>query len=307
MAAAPHPVLTLDALENRPGTGTGLAVLGHPVAHSLSPAMHTAALAELAAADPRFRDWHYEKFDIAPGDLPRALAQLHTRGFVGVNLTVPHKEAGLARAESADDFARAAGAANTLLRTATGWHAANTDGAGLADALRREFGLELSGRPVLLLGAGGAARAAAAQCLREGVASLWIGNRGTGRLSALLAQLEPIAGGRPVRGFSLEQIPPELPDGAVVINATSLGLQPDAPAPLDLSRLSAPVAVFDMIYNPPSTALLRQAAKLGLPHAHGLAMLAYQGAHALARWAGRPAPAEVMLRAAQAALSPPPA
>src|SRR4029077_5356235 len=88
-----------------------------------------------------------------------------------------------------------ASATNTLVRTATGWRASNTDSGGLADALRSELGVELRGTPVILLGAGGAARAAAVQCLRDKVASLWIGNRGTGRLGGLLTHLAPLAGG----------------------------------------------------------------------------------------------------------------
>jgi len=178
MADPAPPVLTLADLESWSVPGIGLAVLGSPVAHSLSPAMHNAALAGLAAVEPSFAGWRYHKFEIAPAGLARALALLHARGFAGVNLTVPHKEAGLVLAESADAFARAAGAANTLVRTATGWHAGNTDGIGLARAIRGELGVDLSGQTVILLGAGGAARAAAAQCLTDGGASLY-GGRGT--------------------------------------------------------------------------------------------------------------------------------
>ncbi|MFI5335841.1 MAG: shikimate dehydrogenase family protein [Opitutales bacterium] len=303
MSVHPHPVRTLADLAAWSAPGPSLALLGHPVAHSVSPAMHLAALAVLAEEDPRFRTWGYDKFDISAADLPRALALLHARGFVGLNLTVPHKETGLALAESADAFAKSAGAANTLLRTATGWHAANTDGPGLADAVRSELGLGLRGRSIILLGAGGAARAAAAQCLQDGVSALWIGNRGPDRLAALLTHLAPLAHGIPVHGFPLDQPPAGLPAGALVINSTSVGLHHEPTGPVDLRRLPAPAAVFDMIYNPPDTALLRQAAGLGLPHASGLAMLVHQGAHALSRWTGRPAPAGVMSQAARTALS----
>jgi shikimate dehydrogenase len=302
MTAPTHPVLTLADLERWSVPGTGLAVLGHPIAHSLSPVMHNAALAELAGQDPRLADWRYHKFDFTPAELPHALGLLHRHGFAGLNLTVPHKEAGLTLAESADDFARAAGATNTLVRTATGWHAANTDGPGLAGALRSELGLELRGRPVVLLGAGGAARAAAAQCLHDGAAALWIGNRGLDRAAALLRHLAPYARGTALECFPLGAPPAQLPVGAIVINCTTVGLKGEPQPPVDLRRLPQPAAVFDMIYAPAETALLRSAAELGLPRANGLAMLVHQGAAALSRWTGRPAPFTTMRDAVRRAL-----
>jgi shikimate dehydrogenase len=302
MTASAHPVLTLADLEKWSVPGTGLAVLGSPIAHSLSPVMHTAALAGLAAAEPRLAAWRYHKFDLAPADLPHALALFHRHGFAGLNLTVPHKEAGLALAAGADDFARAAGATNTLLRTPAGWHAANTDGPGLAGALQSELGLGLLGRHVILLGAGGAARAAAAQCLHDGAASLWIGNRGPERAVALLRHLAPYAGRTELHAFALSEPPAGLPRGALVINCTTVGLRGEPEPPVDLRRLPAPAQVFDMIYLPARTALLRQAEELGLPHANGLAMLVHQGAAALSRWTGRPAPYEVMRKAVLGAL-----
>jgi len=304
MAVADHSTVHhLADLGSWPAGGPSLAVIGHPVAHSLSPAIHNAALAALAAAEPSFRSWRYHKFDLAAEELATALPRFHAAGFAGLNVTVPHKEAVRQLVEEADALVRATGAANTLLRTATGWRAANTDGGGLVDALRAEFGIGLAGQPVILLGAGGAARAAAVQCLREGAAAVWIGNRGAGRLEALLAALAPLAGPIPVRGFALDQPPAGLPGGAVVINATSLGLRPTDPAPVELARLPSPGWVYEMIYNPPVTALLRQAAALGRPAANGRSMLVHQGARSLSLWTGRTVPVDVMNRAAQTALA----
>lgn len=297
-----HSVHTFDDLARWPARGTHLGLLGHPVAHSLSPAMHTAALARLAQDDARFAHWHYDKFDIAPENLGDALRRLHALGFAGLNLTVPHKEAALDHIECADDFVRAAGAANTLLRTPTGWRATNTDGPGLADALREDLGVALPGATVVLLGAGGAARAAAVQCLRDQVAELWIGNRGAGRLRTLLEHLAPLAGSTHVRGFDLAAPPQEIPAAAILVNSTTLGLKPGDPAPVDLARFSSPRAVFDMIYNPPATVWLQQARALGLPHANGLSMLVHQGARALSLWTERAAPANVMGQAARQTL-----
>jgi shikimate dehydrogenase len=303
MSAPAYPVRTVADLENWPMQPPSLAVIGQPVTHSLSPAMHNAALADLATRDARFAAWRYHKFEIAPAELPRALRLFHERGFQGVNVTVPHKEALLDHVESADAFALAAGAANTLVRTPTGWRAFNTDGSGLAAALRADFGAGLAGAHVILLGAGGAARGAAVQLLRERVASLAIGNRGQERLRTLLDELAPLAGGVPLRGFALDAPPPDLPRDALVINSTTVGLKGSAGSPIDLTQLPAPARVYDMIYNPPQTPLLRQAAALGLPHANGLSMLVHQGAHALTLWTGLDAPAEVMDRAARAAFA----
>ena len=157
---------------------------------------------------------------------------------------------------------------------------------------------------MILLGAGGAARGAAVECLTRGCASLSIANRTRENLDALLALLAPIAGGIPLRGFAPATPPSDLPSRALVINATSAGLRDSDPAPIDLAALPNVAAVYDMIYNPPQTALLRQAAALGLPHAHGLAMLVHQGAKSLEIWSGAPAAttAPTMLAAARAAL-----
>lgn len=304
---SPYPTLTLDDLESWSESLVGLALLGHPVAHSLSPVIHNAALAALVPEDAKFAQWRHNKFDVAPAALERALATFHAKGFVGLNLTAPHKEPVLEFVEGADAFTRAARAANSLVRTETGWRGCNTDGGGLADALESELQVTLAGRDVILLGAGGAARAAAVQCLRDKAASLWIGNRGRERLDALLDHLTPLAGEVALHGFTLEQLPPELPAGALVINATTLGLQRDDLAPLDLRQLNSPAQVFDMTYNPPVTALLRQAAALGIPHAHGLAMLVHQGARSFALWTGRPAPLAAMRAAAGEAMGVVPA
>lgn len=303
MSTSAYPVLTMADLSAWNHGGTGLALLGHPVAHSLSPAIHNAALRMLSTENARFSLWHYYKFDIPPDGLEPSLKLLHAQGFAGLNLTIPHKEAVLEHCESSDAFARAACAANTLVRTNSGWRAHNTDGAGMADALRADLGTGLAGEHVILLGAGGAARAAAVQCLRDHVASLWIGNRSQERLNALLEELSLFAGEIALHGFDLAKPGAGLPSQAIVINATSLGLGPDDPPPIDLRQLPSPKALYDMIYNPGVTPLLRQAAELAVPHANGLSMLVNQGARALSLWTGRPAPVDVMNQAARAALA----
>ncbi len=263
--------------------------MGHPIGHSLSPQMHNAALARLAAEHPRLAGWEYFRFDIAPSDLARALGLFWGLGFRGINLTVPHKVLAVGMVASVDAFARGAGAVNTLQRSDGGWSGFNTDGYGLAQAVREDLGLGLRGARVVVLGAGGAARGAAAECLRSGCAGLWIANRTPERALALVADLAPLAGAIAVHAVDPAAGP--FPEGAIIVNATSAGLRAEDPAPARLAGFRRPAAVFDMVYNPPSTRLLDEARALGIPGAHGLGMLAHQGAKALEIWTGVPAAA----------------
>lgn len=301
VAESIHPLADLDLWSF---SGTALAVIGWPVAHSLSPAIHNAALAEMARAQPKYAGWRYFKFDIAPAELGRALSLFHRHRFHGLNLTVPHKSLAVEHLVTGDAFVRAAGAANTLSYTESGWRGANTDGYGLATALREDLGTELAGAHIILLGAGGAARGAAVECLRARCASLWIGNRTAASLEALLSALQVFAGETSLKGFALHSPPADLPAGSIVLNATSLGLATGDPSPLDLRKIPPPAKVYDMIYRPPQTALLRQAAELGIAHANGLSMLIHQGARALELWTGAVVPVTVMQQAARLALNP---
>lgn len=300
----PERVHTLADLETWRFDGGALAVLGRPVAHSISPAMHNAALARLAEAEPRFATWRYFKFEIDPAQLGAALPRFHACGFLGLNLTIPHKVVAVPHVRRIDPAASEAGAVNTLRRVEDGYEGFNTDGYGISRAVEEELGLPLAGSPVILLGAGGAARAAAVTCLRERCAGLWIGNRTAANLETLLDALAAPAAraGLALHGFDLADPPADLPADALVINATSAGLQPRDPSPVDLSRLRGRPRVYDMIYNPPDTPLLRAARARGLPAANGLSMLVHQGARALEIWTDRPVSAKVMRAAGLAAL-----
>ena len=299
-----NDVLTLPDLEAWSYPGTALAVLGHPIGHSVSPQMHNAALAALARDNRVWADWRYFRFEIAPADLPQALDLLHARRFRGVNLTVPHKVIAFDRVAEVDGGARPVGAVNTLLSGAQGWRGFNTDGYGLSAALRGTLGRGLAGAPVVLLGAGGAARGAAVECHQRGCSALWIINRTPANLEALLEVLRPLAGSIPVAGLGADEAYTALPAGSIVINATSAGLNPSDPAPIDLAALPRAAAAYDMIYNPPGTPFLARARALGIPCANGLSMLVHQGAKSLEIWTGVPAArtAPVMQAAAEAAL-----
>jgi shikimate dehydrogenase len=303
MPTSADPVHTLADLVRWPHAGTSIAVLGHPIAHSLSPLMHNAALAALARDHARFRDWRYVRFDVPPADLPQALDLLHAKKFHGLNLTIPHKILAFERVAQIEPAALRVGAVNTLVWTERGWRGHNTDGYGLATAVRETLGRSLAGTHIVLLGAGGAARGAAVECLQQRCASLWIGNRTRTNLDALLAVLAPLAGKISLRDFLSATPSAAVPGGALVINATSAGLHASDAPPVDLRKLPRPASVYDMIYNPPETPLLAQARALGLPRANGLAMLVHQGAKSLEIWTGIPAvqTAPVMRAAALAA------
>ena len=298
----PDTVLTLDHLGHWKHDGPKLAVLGHPIKHSISPAMHNAALATMAQKAETFGAWKYFRFDVPSDRLSDALKKLHDEGFQGLNLTVPHKVLAFGFVDDIDPAAQAIGAINTLLRTPTGWRGFNTDGYGLATAVKETLGRELTDSHVILLGAGGAARGAAVECLQRNCASLWIANRTRLNLDALLIDLAPVAGKIPLHGFDPHQPPAGLPADALVINATSAGLKPTDAPPIDLAHLPRPAGVYDMIYNPPETRLLAQARSLELPAANGLAMLIHQGARALEIWTAEQVPVEAMREAAMAAL-----
>jgi len=297
---------TLEDLETSEFSGTPLAVLGHPVRHSVSPAMHNAALAKMREVDSRFIDWRYYRFDIAPEDLAKALPLFHQHGFLGLNLTIPHKVQAMNLIKGISPDAERMGAVNTLLWDEFGYDGFNTDGYGLKRALEVDFDLSLEATPVILLGSGGAARAAAVQCILEGCDRLMIGNRTPARLKDLLSVLESMQEKTRVEAFALGNVPDGLPESGLVINATSLGLKTEDPAPIDVSRLPDSWKVYDMIYNPSTTTLLKEASERGLPVANGLSMLVYQGVRSLEIWSHAKVDAHAMMTAACHALKLPP-
>jgi shikimate dehydrogenase len=297
---------TLQDLETTEFDGTPLAVIGHPVQHSVSPAMHNAALSKLAGIDSRFKDWAYYRFDIAPEDFARALPLFHKRSFLGLNLTIPHKVQAMDLIKGVSPDAECMGAVNTLVWDELGYDGFNTDGYGLSRGLEVDLGVSLKDANVILLGSGGAARAAAVQCVLADCARLDVGNRTPERLKDLMAVLDGMPGGDRVQTFALSELPKDLPDNGVVVNATSLGLNAGDPAPIDVAQLPDGWKVYDMIYNPSATALLQQADARGLPIANGLSMLIHQGARSLEIWSHAKVDAHAMMTAACHALKLPP-
>jgi shikimate dehydrogenase len=263
-----------------------LGVLGWPVAHSRSPVMHNAALAALG-----LRDWTYQRLPLPPELFAETVRALPGAGFVGANVTIPHKRAALALADAASPAARAIGAANTLSFRDGAISAENTDAPGLLAALP----WSPAGRTALVLGAGGSARAAA-WALREAGADVAVLNRTAARAEALAAEL----GVRFVDAAG----PADL-----LVHCTSVGLDTetfkDLPVAVEVIERSA--CVVDLVYRDGGdTALIATARRAGREVVDGLEVLVHQGALSLELWTGRDAPLEVMRAAARQGRPPPP-
>jgi shikimate dehydrogenase len=257
-----------------------LGVCGWPVAHSRSPQMHNAALAAVGLAD-----WRYLRLPLPPDLFAETVRALPAAGFRGVNVTIPHKEAALALADRASEAARAIGAANTLTFEDGAIVADNTDAPGLLAALPEPP----AGRTVLVLGAGGAGRAAAWALKAAGAADVAIWNRTAERAAALAADL----------GVRAVQDPGP---ADIVINCTSVGLHDPAATfkalPLRADELGAGSLVVDMVYRAGGTHLLQAARARGARVVDGLEILVAQGAASFERWTGMEAPREAMRVAA---------
>jgi len=280
------------------------AVYGHPVHHSASPAMQNAGIAALGL------DWRYLAFDVHPDQLRPAIAGAKAMKFIGLNLTVPHKLLALEMVDVLDATANQWGAVNTIrfeARTRGGeWvplaqlapgeimevrsQGFNTDADALVQAVQEDLELPLKGARVLLLGAGGAGRVAALRLAAEGVSELFLVNRTVSKAEKIASEIKQLFG---TVGVSIGY-PADAVD--LILNATSLGLQASDASPLDEMKFpfKKARAVYDMIYRPAESRLLKAAKAEGCRTANGLSMLLYQGAKALEIWAGKPAPLKIM-------------
>jgi shikimate dehydrogenase len=268
-----------------------LGVLGWPVAHSRSPAIHNAALAALG-----MRDWHYQRLPVPPELFAETVRALGDSGFVGANVTIPHKQAALALAEQSSVAALAIGAANTLTFAPDGTIAAeNTDAPGLISALEQLVGL--SARPsALVLGAGGSARAAVWALREAGAREVSVWNRTPERAAVLARELG-------VRAVS------EPTSADLLVNCTSVGLERSASEPEGLNQLGLTFDqvgeysyVIDMVYRTGSTALLAAARSHGAQTLDGIEILLRQGALSFELWTGRQAPLDAMRAAVEQSL-----
>lgn len=263
-------------------------IIGHPVAHSLSPVIQTAAFAH-AGLDVAYQQW-----DTPRAQLPARIASLRAPDILGANVTVPHKEAVIPHLDEIGGLAARAGAVNTIVHRDGRLFGFNTDGAGFVAALRHEAALEPAGRTFLLLGAGGAARGIALALAEARAAAIHIWNRTPARATTLANHL-----GAPARALA---DPPPLTPYDCIVNCTTIGMHggPDpAGIPLPLDSAPSSLLVVDIVYTPLQTPLLRAAAARGLRTLGGLPMLIHQGALAFELWTGLPAPIDVMEAAAR--------
>ena len=275
-------------------------VIGHPIEHSLSPAMHAAAFRALQL------DAFYAPFDVPPTRLAALLDGLWICGIDGLNVTVPHKEAVfrlLQRQGTLDPTAAAVGAVNTLTRGTHGFIGHNTDVVGIERTLREELQTDLSGARVVMLGAGGAAKALLWTISRLHPGRVRIANRTASRVTALRRWWRGLGSTAPLEAIPFERkaLRQALEEADVLINATSLGLKPGDRLPIDPSALHRRLRVLDLVYASPATALVRSARRRGALAVDGRPMLVYQGAAAFELWWNRQAPVEAMRRAVESA------
>jgi shikimate dehydrogenase len=278
-----------------------IGLIGWPVAHSLSPVMHNAAAQELGL------NWTYVPLPVRPEELETALDGLAALGFRGVNVTIPHKQAVMPYLDTLDDEVRVIGAANTIVIERLGigdWRLRgyNTDWVGFKADLDSK-GVDVKGRDCLVLGAGGSARAVVYALARAG-GRVQVLARRPEQAQTLVHDLEAIFPGR-LSGGSLTDLG-ECAAACVaplIVNTTPLGMEPCAGGSPWPETVTFPVGafVYDLVYHPSQTRLLRQAASAGCEVANGLGMLARQAAEAFALWTGQQPDVDVMLEVIESA------
>jgi len=281
---------------NLTGAARLAGIIGWPVAQSLSPRLHGYWLDELAI------DGAYVPLAVRPEDFSTVVVGIQKAGFAGVNVTVPHKEAAFALCHDCDSAARAAGAANLLIFHGDGRiEGRNTDAPGLAASLRAELGADaVSGKPAVILGAGGAARAAVVALQEMGAGAIRIVNRSRGRADRLAQELAP----KSIAVFDSKDWPRAAAGVALVVQATSAGMKGAPSLEISLEPLPKSAAICDIVYNPLETTLLARAKKAGFKTVDGLSMLMHQAVPAFAAFYGQePKVTPGLRKALQEALS----
>jgi len=275
-------------------------IFGYALEHSISPRFQQAAF------DHCSLDVSYKAWPVAADSLEAEVRKLRDDGYLGANVTVPYKERIRSYLDDLDPLAKALGAVNTIVKEDGRLVGYNTDAHGLIEALRKDGACDPKGLNILVLGAGGAARAAVFALVDAGVATLTIANRTLARAEFLAGEFEAASAG-------VEAVPLEEPVLAcvckkvdLIVNTTSMGMRhgiAEGETPLKASTIRAQTMVYDLVYNPAETPLLTEAKAVGAKTLGGLPMLVYQGAASFELWTGRPAPIDVMFEAARGALA----
>lgn len=261
--------------------------------------MHNAAF-ESAGIDAVYEAW-----ETAPDKLAAGVAALRGDSYLGANVTVPHKQAVMEHLDEIDDLAARIGAVNTIVNRNGRLIGSNTDALGFINSLKNEAGVNASGLKVVLIGAGGAARAAAYALADPQAGEITIGNRTVERAASLANEMRETGAEAVSYGISDPDFLSACKRADLIVNSTSVGMlhgPAEDESPIPASAISPGCVVYDMVYNPTRTPLLTDAEKSGARIVGGLPMLVYQGAAAWTRWTGREAPVEVMFEAAKEAL-----
>ncbi|MFZ4116129.1 MAG: shikimate dehydrogenase [Chthoniobacterales bacterium] len=269
-----------------------LAILGFPVAHSLSPAIQNAALK--AAPLP----YRYIPIEVTPEELAPTLQQLARLGFLGLNITIPHKQAILQHLDEISDHARFLGAVNTISIRDEKLFGYNTDGPGLVTALKEIWGLLLPAQRILILGAsGGAGHAIAAQCVLEGCLELSLASRTPSILESQVKRLSQYSKNTiPVKAVELTEkgLSSVMPHVDLIVNATPVGMKESDPPLIPPQLFSRDHYCYDIVYSSATTPLMKSAIRAGAQSANGLSMLLYQGSLAFQIWFEQDPPLDAM-------------
>jgi len=269
------------------------ALIGDPVEHSLSPTIQNAAFRHLNM------DCIYLAFRVRANDLKQAISGIRALGICGVNVTMPHKINVIPYLDHIDEEAKSIGAINTILNKDGELLGYNTDGVGALNALKSNK-INLAGKKIVILGAGGASKAITFTFAKE-VGKIIILNRTLEKAEKLAGEVYSTLGREvEAKALSMDNLKYELEETDVLINATSVGMAPkDDDSPVSRRLLRSDLVVFDLVYNPFETRLLREAKAIGAKTIDGLTMLVHQGAASYEIWIGRKAPINIMIEAAK--------
>jgi len=263
-------------------------VLGFPVKHSFSPAMHNAAFHKLSLPA------EYRKFEKGPEELTEFLRTLANQNIFGINVTIPYKEKVVPFLEWSAPEVRFTGACNTIIvKRDGGLEGWNTDGIGFNRHLKSELGFDIKGKKTVVLGAGGASKAICDQLGRFGARSLVLYDVDSAKANALADKLNAeFPDMRTRQAASVERL--DIKNADLLVNATPVGMKPENPCIVEQTELHSRLFVYDVIYNPAETELLKRSRSSGARISNGLGMLLYQGARSFELWTQMPAPVEVM-------------
>jgi len=266
-----------------------ICIIGDPIRHSLSPVMQNAAFAA------GHLDYVYVPFAVTPENLGRAVVGLKALGVCGFNVTIPHKTAIIPFLDRLDESAEAAGAVNTVQLAGDSLVGYNTDGDGLVDSLLTDLGFSPGKKQIIVVGAGGAARGAIAALCRAGAKRILIYNRSIENALAVMQEMNIRYPETRIEVVRQERVSREnLGATCLLLNTTSLGMNGERIEGINLSELTAGAMVYDMVYSRTGTALVKEAAAIGLRSANGLGMLVAQGERAFEIWTGQRPPEGVM-------------